>query len=460
MIPCPDCQSLCGVRDAALIGEDLFYVCSSCLRCFDVVESLAAEDLEAARVKVEDMDPPRRVSREGRFPKRSLEAASALVTLDEPGAPSPAEVRAPSGPSSAAEPYEDDDWDLPTPLVEDVSEYIHRLYTTDDVIEIYALADEELDEGAECSEDLARLVRSSRATLPAPPPAERASREVLVTMPRDLPPSFELTSLRTPPPPHVSPSASTTSEAPPLDPPPWDLITDPAPAELAPPRAPEVNAVPLGTDAGDRGRSTFSTFTDFSTEVEVDDCEGVAESAGRFDAGARWALRAFTAASAMAGLAAAIAYVTLPGATYDAGAHRFAPPAAPAVAPPEAPPRPPAPLTVGEIDEPASPPSGPSARPVSITTATQIVATTRAAPTRPEVMTKQADSEYRAGNLTRAAELYEAALTLSPSFIPARLGIAAAEWDLGKRESARSRYRAVVSDAPSLAPPIARERAR
>jgi len=70
-----------------------------------------------------------------------------------------------------------------------------------------------------------------------------------------------------------------------------------------------------------------------------------------------------------------------------------------------------------------------------------------------------AERASRAGRVEEAAELYARALRSSPSFVPARVGYATAAWDLGREEEARAAYRALLDEAPQLAPPIARVRA-
>ncbi len=79
--------------------------------------------------------------------------------------------------------------------------------------------------------------------------------------------------------------------------------------------------------------------------------------------------------------------------------------------------------------------------------------------TEAESLTDAGDRAYRSGSGEHADELYRRALSLSPSYVPARLGAAEVAWDQGRRDEARARYRALIDDdAPGL-PPYVRERA-
>ncbi len=80
--------------------------------------------------------------------------------------------------------------------------------------------------------------------------------------------------------------------------------------------------------------------------------------------------------------------------------------------------------------------------------------------TRAEELTRRADAAAQAKEYSRARRGYEAALEVSPGFIPARLGAAEAAWQLGRRDEARTIYKALVDELPEgLVPPIARARA-
>lgn len=79
--------------------------------------------------------------------------------------------------------------------------------------------------------------------------------------------------------------------------------------------------------------------------------------------------------------------------------------------------------------------------------------------TEVERLTAAADRAYRSGSGAKADELYRRALALSPSFLPARLGVAGVAWDQGRRDEAIARYRAMVDDATPGLPQIARDRA-
>jgi hypothetical protein len=115
---------------------------------------------------------------------------------------------------------------------------------------------------------------------------------------------------------------------------------------------------------------------------------------------------------------------------------------------------------------PAPPPRANARTPEPVAkTAPQATGTTRAPSssrlgiTEVESLTAAADRAYRSGDGTRADELYRRALALSPSFLPARIGVAGVAWDQGRRDEARSRYRAMVDDAPPGLPAYVRDRA-
>lgn len=77
-----------------------------------------------------------------------------------------------------------------------------------------------------------------------------------------------------------------------------------------------------------------------------------------------------------------------------------------------------------------------------------------------EQVTRHADKSFRAGDFASAKAMYQLALQANASYLPARIGAAHADWELGRREEARVAYRRIVDEAPSdLVPRLVRERA-
>lgn len=84
----------------------------------------------------------------------------------------------------------------------------------------------------------------------------------------------------------------------------------------------------------------------------------------------------------------------------------------------------------------------------------------RVTPTAVETIAAKADHDARDGRFRLAADGYRHALTLSPNFVPARIGLANALWDLGDHDEARSQYERLVAELPaSRLPSAVRERA-
>ena len=62
--------------------------------------------------------------------------------------------------------------------------------------------------------------------------------------------------------------------------------------------------------------------------------------------------------------------------------------------------------------------------------------------------------------MTAAIAYYRKSLGANPSFLPARLGLADAQWAAGDRANAMKAYREIVDNVPEGAyPPVVKERA-
>lgn len=107
------------------------------------------------------------------------------------------------------------------------------------------------------------------------------------------------------------------------------------------------------------------------------------------------------------------------------------------------------PVSIELEDVPAAPPERAIARDYH-----------RVTPTAVETIATKAEHDARDGRVRLAADGYRHALTLSPNFVPARIGLANALWDLGDHDEARSHYERLVAELPaSRLPQNVRERA-
>ncbi|MBX3229436.1 MAG: tetratricopeptide repeat protein [Labilithrix sp.] len=366
MIPCPDCKNLCGIREAMLVHDRLYYRCVRCVSSFDAAAALRrSHDDPAMRTLVE---MKREVLRLGRSDKPTRRVAR--YTPPE---------RTPVVPSSARK--------------------YHPVF-----------ARKEPPALREATPSLAQLIAMTRTPLPPPeltptvpmlPPPSSHAPIVDVTDDDDvtiLDPS-DATPLR--------PASATTSR-----PVPFGAVT---PAPAAAPRSSERRASSLPAVLG--GVVAVMLFVAAiaagvaANEPDPPRSKGTPAVSSASDVPAAKA----ASSSLLATSPAAPAENAAPHAAFVVKAG--APPRR-ALAPATSPPR-----------------------------------------TLAEAFADKADAMLRAGDPVEAKRLYERALAESPTFVPARLGVAEAEWRLGRLDEARERYRALLADAPHLAPTVAYERA-
>lgn len=111
-----------------------------------------------------------------------------------------------------------------------------------------------------------------------------------------------------------------------------------------------------------------------------------------------------------------------------------------------------------QLELESTPPTPPTPPIVTPSPPTDRVESTRR-PTAAELLVADGDKRLHGGDLPAAKRSYELALEKSPAFIPARIGVAEAEWRMGRRREARERYRSILNDAPGIAPAVVRDRA-
>jgi len=85
--------------------------------------------------------------------------------------------------------------------------------------------------------------------------------------------------------------------------------------------------------------------------------------------------------------------------------------------------------------------------------------TLAAYPGNAEAYTGLGDIARQEGNLALAKTEYEKAVSTAPKYKPALLGVADAEWDLGEREAAQKHYAAILELSAATAPERVRTRA-
>lgn len=400
MVPCPNCKKLCGVRDAVLRGERLYYRCSRCMDSFDVAAALrlAPEDQVVAPLPpAPKLGPSMSMSGSRYVPVFNMENHAAAVV-----APPRVVIRKIDAQTVSAT------------LQADVLTMTGELARGSDADEVTR----------EVTPSLNALI-ASRSSQPmiSPSMISPSMLELTPTLPvshpellADLPPPSKTVELdlddrdvmvmpnepsesnETPPEPEPEPMAMKTLPAPPP-------IPTPVPAP-----GPGV----LRTIASIVGG--ISTVTLFSLIVFA----GII--ANELDYPRPRALTSPTTAVAPAPLETAETMLT--SATY-------------------------VPATSDPVLELEATPPEPAPHAVA----------PRRAPTPAEVFVAEGDRAFHAGDYSTAKRSYQRALSVSPAYLPARVGVAGVDWETGHRLEARDGYRAIVNDAPSMAPPIARERA-
>lgn len=457
MVPCPSCQNLCGVKSAIVIGERLSYRCSRCSLGFDVAEALR----DSSRIDPEASTPvlalkPPRVSKIGpkivakRGAKSGLkvekvvfdDASTAEVTMDLSGSAIEREDQV----LYVLDDEQGYELELDDAYVDDVLEAAFVELEPDaeeppqpSALPIFAKPIAVLEIP---SDGTPKTDRSNASLVPLiAPPSPRVTlfppmvKQFALPLSEVLEPTSKWEPKPATPKTPVSPMRNSASR-----PPPGRKRTQPAARKAKP--AILRHAAALGAVFGIAALTAV-----VARSVALDD-DGVRVSSAMVthaDVPSRASLAMKPSSIAASQPVTAPAWPTTTA----------------------------TPIVISADDdieiltpEPAEPPA--PVQPVAkAPTRSNVASALPAQSWRPkpkvtevETLTAEADLAYRSGDFARAGTLYRDALALSPRFIPARLGAAAVEWDTGRREQARSRYRALVADAPALAPAIARERAR